>query len=49
MGVGIEIQVTCSIGIACSESGQNALSILNEADLALYQAKSKGRNQVTFA
>lgn len=48
-GVGIEIQVTCSIGIACSESGQNALSILNEADLALYQAKSKGRNQVIFA
>lgn len=45
----IEIQVTCSMGIAFSQSGKSALDILNDADLALYQAKSKGRNRVIFA
>ncbi len=48
-GVGTQIQVTCSIGIAFSQSGKNWLSILNEADLALYEAKLKGRNRVIFA
>lgn len=45
----LTIQVTCSIGIAFSDIGQKALHILNEADMALYEAKMKGRNQVTFA
>lgn len=43
------IQVTCSIGIAFSDPTRNALTVLNDADQALYQAKTQGRNQVCLA
>jgi len=42
------IPVTCSIGAAtcASPTGEEADSLLHEADLALYSAKDAGRNQV---
>jgi diguanylate cyclase (GGDEF)-like protein len=42
------VKVTMSFGIAGRENfGQSANEILNKADLALYQSKFQGRNQVT--
>ena len=43
------LKVTTSIGIAFVESGMKTMDALHEADLALYQAKSQGRNQICFA
>ena len=43
------IIVTCSIGVAFSHANYSALQVLNEADQALYQAKTRGRNQVSIA
>jgi diguanylate cyclase (GGDEF)-like protein/PAS domain S-box-containing protein len=39
------IRITCSIGIALyPEDGQDTVSLLKNADAALYQAKTRGRN-----
>ncbi|MEE3157015.1 MAG: diguanylate cyclase, partial [Pseudomonadota bacterium] len=35
-----------SIGLAQRQMGNNADKLLRQADLALYQAKSQGRNQL---
>jgi diguanylate cyclase (GGDEF)-like protein len=35
-----------SIGLAQRQMGDNADKLLRQADLALYQAKSQGRNQL---
>ena len=43
------IQVTCSIGVALSDSKQSVMSVLDAADQALYRAKMSGRNRVCFA
>lgn len=43
---GDEFSVTLSAGIACTESGIDPSQILVAADVALYQAKHGGRNQV---
>ncbi|MCB1583299.1 MAG: GGDEF domain-containing protein [Marinicella sp.] len=44
---GHEINITCSFGVTSSEvSGYNLVSLLTHADVALYQAKSAGRNQL---
>lgn len=42
------IYVTCSIGVAFSHADHSSLQVLNEADQALYQAKMRGRNQVSI-
>ena len=43
------IFVTCSIGVAFSHASQSSLQVVNEADQALYEAKTRGRNQVSIA
>lgn len=53
-GLDIPIHVTVSIGVAVgtvgtTESAPNIAAILDQADKALYGAKSDGRNQVTFS
>lgn len=37
---------TCSIGVACHEAGERLADTVNRADIALYEAKSQGRNRV---
>jgi diguanylate cyclase (GGDEF)-like protein/PAS domain S-box-containing protein len=41
-----EVLVTVSIGIAFSEPGMSAAQLFKNADLALYEAKDQGRNQI---
>lgn len=43
------LYVTCSIGVAFAQTNQNSLEVLNNADKALYGAKTRGRNQVSIA
>lgn len=44
------IRVTMSFGIACLEYvGQTTAEIVHAADLAVYQSKLNGRNQISFA
>ena len=44
---GQQLRVTCSLGIAWYEPGQdNTRSLIERADQALYAAKAKGRNRV---
>ncbi|MCD1124707.1 diguanylate cyclase [Jinshanibacter sp. LJY008] len=47
---GQQINITISIGISSSEQryDNNRLSLFQRADLALYQAKSNGRNQTRY-
>lgn len=41
--------ITCSMGVSIyPESGDNASALLKYADLAMYKAKEKGRNQFHF-
>lgn len=43
------IYVTCSIGIAVGDSANvNAVTLVRQADAALYKAKNAGRNQFRF-
>lgn len=43
------IEVTCSIGVALYPAdGENFQALYHRADLALYQAKSRGKNQYAF-
>ena len=47
---GSEIHVTISMGIAVMpENGSDMASLIHEADVALYQAKYRGRNQAISA
>ena len=44
---GVEIRVTCSIGVASSrEHGRAASELVANADMALYRAKDAGRNAI---
>lgn len=44
-----EIYITCSIGIAMfPEHGRDIETLLKNADIAMYQAKEKGRNNFKF-
>ncbi|TIX88079.1 EAL domain-containing protein [Rhizobium sp. P44RR-XXIV] len=44
---GVEIRVTCSMGVACStEHGDTASELFANADMALYRAKESGRNGI---
>jgi diguanylate cyclase (GGDEF)-like protein len=44
----LAVPLRCSIGIAISEPGDTAESLINKADQALYTAKKKGRNQTSW-
>lgn len=41
--------LTLSIGVACNSDGSTAEDMLKQADMALYEAKDKGRNQYRYA
>jgi diguanylate cyclase (GGDEF)-like protein/PAS domain S-box-containing protein len=41
--------VTCSAGVACSNGGEPAETLVRRADEALYQAKRSGRSQIHTA
>ncbi|MEH0835088.1 sensor domain-containing diguanylate cyclase [Pectobacterium cacticida] len=43
------IQITVSCGIAEYRAGETLNTLINRADIALYQAKQRGRNQVAVA
>jgi diguanylate cyclase (GGDEF)-like protein len=43
---GLEQQVTLSFGIATLTPGKDMDTLINEADIALYEAKNSGRNQI---
>lgn len=46
---GHEIRISCSIGIACfSSPDQDFETLLQNADVAMYHAKEKGRNNYQF-
>jgi diguanylate cyclase (GGDEF)-like protein len=44
----IHQNIGASIGVALFDKNSNAESILNLADMAMYQAKEAGRNQIRF-
>ncbi|MEM9519599.1 MAG: EAL domain-containing protein [Actinomycetota bacterium] len=47
---GTPITVTMSVGVAVARAGDSAEAVIRDADLALYEAKSQGRNRsVMFA
>lgn len=43
----VEEQITLSFGITCYRGNQNIDDFINEADMALYESKNKGRNRIT--
>ena len=44
---GVSLSTSASIGIALyPEHGQNETDLINNADIAMYEAKSSGRNQI---
>jgi polar amino acid transport system substrate-binding protein len=43
---GVQKKVTCSFGVAQYESDESLEHLIHRADLALYEAKSMGRNRV---
>ncbi|RLV50840.1 EAL domain-containing protein [Nocardioides mangrovicus] len=42
---GHQLPLSCSIGVAYGDQGDTAQSMLRNADLAMYEAKSRGKNQ----
>ena len=49
VGESLSIDVTASIGVATAEPGEPATVLLTRADVALYDAKRNGRDQVVAA
>lgn len=45
---GLHISITASIGVAEHQAQEPAEDLIKRADLALYQAKEAGRNQVVL-
>jgi len=43
---GNKMEITISVGVASMKSGDTSLTLLEEADKALYKAKESGRNKV---
>lgn len=41
-------EVTVSIGYAIWETGDTAKDLIHKADSAMYQAKEKGKNSISF-
>jgi diguanylate cyclase (GGDEF)-like protein len=48
-GIGSDIRLTASFGVATARAGENYRELFARADAALYLAKSGGRNQVRNA
>ena len=46
---GVKVNTTISVGVAVTQTGEEADEIVNRADEALYEAKAAGRNCVRFA
>lgn len=46
---GVSVNVSVSIGVACSRHGENEDAFIQRADEALYRAKQTGRNRVCMA
>jgi diguanylate cyclase len=44
-----DLKITCSIGVTLSQSGEDVATMLERADVALYQAKASGRDAVWLA
>ena len=42
-------RLACSIGIGLSEPGDDAEALVHRADMALYRAKTQGRNRISWA
>lgn len=46
---GYKLSATASIGIAlCPDDGQDTVTLIKHADMAMYQAKETGRNHYSF-
>ncbi len=43
------VRLACSIGIGLSEPGDDVEALVHRADMALYRAKTQGRNRVEWA
>ncbi|MEO1330163.1 MAG: PleD family two-component system response regulator [Pseudomonadota bacterium] len=43
------LKVTVSIGVATLRDGENAATVIQRADVALYRSKSEGRNRATLS
>lgn len=48
-GFGEPVQVSASIGLAVAHPGDSVASLLRDADVALYEAKRRGRDRVEIA
>ena len=46
---GTDNRITCSFGLAMLEPGESLSSLLRRGDMALYEAKTKGRDRVCLA
>ncbi|KQN73765.1 GGDEF domain-containing protein [Devosia sp. Leaf64] len=46
---GTDKRITCSFGIAVLDEGESLSNLLRRADMALYDAKAKGRDRVSIA
>ncbi|MGR3711774.1 MAG: GGDEF domain-containing protein [Shimia sp.] len=46
---GVPVSVTTSVGVASRKNGEDITKVLHAADVALYDAKASGRNQVRRA
>jgi PleD family two-component response regulator len=44
----VSLRYTFSAGIACAERNEKADDLYRRADLALYAAKMRGRNQISL-
>lgn len=49
LGTGEDVSITLSTGVALLANGDDRDRLVNRADMALYQAKEGGRNQVRMA
>ncbi|MBR9868687.1 MAG: diguanylate cyclase [Oceanospirillales bacterium] len=45
----IEIDISCSIGVAVHHKGDDAFGLMKSADQALYEAKHQGRGRAVFS
>ncbi len=43
----VEERLTCSFGVTCYREGDQEMSLLKRADIALYRSKQEGRDRVT--